>query len=118
VFELPRGRSRDVHRVRLRLRARGIAFAFAEATLPTHLFPDLDNDALPDGDVSLYAIYQARYGVNIIRVVEDLYAVRATATVARALGLAGGEPVLEVRRVAYTFNDAAVERRTTWIHTR
>jgi GntR family transcriptional regulator len=111
-------RGGDVFRIRIKLSTHGPAFAVAEVVLPVHLFPTLESDSIPDGPESLYALYQERYGVNIIRVDEGIYAVAAPASVAKPLSLATGAPILEVRRVSYTFNDVAVEQRTTWIHTR
>ncbi len=115
-LEAPR-RGGDIFRMRIKLSAHGPAFAVADVAVPVHLFPNLDVDGIPDGGESLYALYQEKYGVNIIRVVEDLYAVPSSVSVAKALSLAPGAPVLEVRRTAFTFNDVAVEQRITWINT-
>jgi GntR family transcriptional regulator len=104
--------------MRIRLSARHQGFAFAEIVVPAHLFPGLDAQAVPDGAESLYAVYQARFGVNIIRVMEQIYAVRAGTAVARALHIDAVEPMLQIHRVGYTFNDVPVELRTTWVHTR
>jgi GntR family transcriptional regulator len=117
AFEFPAGRSAEVFRVRMKLNCRGPAFAVADGVVPAHLFPNLDRDGIPDGNTSLYAMYQERFGVNIVRVAEELYAVKASAWVAKALSMPTGEPLLEVRRTGYTFNEVAVEQRTTWIHT-
>jgi len=118
VFGLTNARrGGDIYRIRIRLSAHGPAFAIADVVLPVHLFPNLKEEHIPDGPQGLYAVYQEKYGVNIVRVVEELFAVGASARVARALSLDPGEPLLEVRRTGYTFNDVAVEQRTTWIHT-
>lgn len=114
----PQRRTADVFRLRIRLSASHPAFACAQIVVPAHLFPGLDTRGVPDGPSSLYALYQAQYGVNIIRVVESLYAVRAGAGVAGILRVAREEPLLQIDRVAYTFNDMPVELRTTWVHTR
>jgi GntR family transcriptional regulator len=108
----------DVYRMRIRLSATYPGFAMAGIVVPAHLFRGLDAKTVVDGPASLYALYQARYGVNIVRVVEGLYAVAAKAAVARVLGLPTGEPLLQIERVAYTFNDVPAELRTTWVHTR
>ena len=108
----------DMYRMRIKLSARGQAFAVADVVVPIHLFKNLDVNGIPNGDESLYTLYQQKYGVNIIRVVEQLYAVKASSSVAKALSLLPDEPVLEVRRIGYTFYDVAVEQRTTWIQTR
>jgi GntR family transcriptional regulator len=111
-------RTADIYRLRIRLSATYPAFACAEIVVPSHLFPGLDARSVPDGPASLYALYQAKYGVNIIRVTESLYAVRAGAAVAGMLRVARSEPVLQIERIGYTFNDMPVELRTTWVHTR
>jgi GntR family transcriptional regulator len=110
-------RGGDVYRMRVKLSAGGPTFAVADVIIPVQLFHGIEADGIPDGDESLYALYQERYGVNIIRVAEDLYAIAASAAVAKVLSLSPGAPVLEVRRTAYTFNDVAVEQRVTWIST-
>lgn len=111
-------RSPEIYRLKIKLSATYPGFALAEIIVPAHLFPGLDAKAVPDGPASLYALYQANYGVNIIRVTENLYAVRAGAAVAKGLGVDPTEPVLQIDRVGYTFNDAPVELRTTWVHTK
>jgi GntR family transcriptional regulator len=114
----PDRRAPEIYRLKVRLSAAYPDFALAEIVVPAHLFPGLDAKAIPNGPASLYALYQANYGVNIIRVVEHLFAVRAGASVAKALGIDRSEPVLEIERTAYTFNDVPVEWRTTWVHTK
>jgi GntR family transcriptional regulator len=110
-------RRREVYRMRIRLSATHPGFACAQIVVPAHLFPGLDASVVPDGPSSLYALYQARYGVNIVKVDESVYAVRAGAAVARTLGIDASEPVLQVDRVGFTFNAVPVELRTTWVHT-
>lgn len=118
-LQFPHGsRSPQIYRLKIRLSATYPGFALAEIILPGHLFSGIDAKPVPDGPASLYAIYQANYGVNIIRVVENLYAVRAGVVVAKVLGIEPTEPVLQIDRVGYTFNDVPVELRTTWVHTK
>lgn len=117
-LQLPAQHRGAVFRLRIRLSAAHPAFAYAEIVVPAHLFAGLDARRVPDGPSSLYALYQASYGVNIIRVVESLYAVRARRAIAGILRVDRNEPLLQIDRVAYTFNDIPVEVRTTWVHTR
>jgi len=116
-LQLSATRPGDVYRLKIRLSASYPRFAYAEIVVPARLFPGLDATRVPDGPASLYALYQAKYGVNIVRVDENLYAVRAGPAVGRALGVERGEPVLQIDRVAYTFNDLPVELRSTFVHT-
>ncbi len=120
LFEFPPGTRRaEVYRIRFKLSGSGgPPFAAAEVTLPCHLFRNLERESIVDGDESLYAHYQRRFGVNIVQVQEHLFAVKAPALVTRLLALPAEEPLLEVRRTGYTYNNVAVEQRTTWIHTR
>ena len=110
-------RTSEIYRLRIRLNATYPAFACAQIVVPAHLFPGLDAKVVPDGPSSLYALYQARYGVNIVQVDESVYSVRAGTMVGRILGIDPSEPVLQVDRVGFTFNAMPVELRTTWVHT-
>jgi GntR family transcriptional regulator len=112
------GRADDVHKARILLSSGTAPFAVADIALPMRLFPGLEARSLPDGEESLYAIYQAHFGINVVKVVEQLVAVIAAPAVGRVLRLVRGEPVLQIRRLAYTFNDLPVEQRLTWVNTR
>jgi len=114
----PGRRTPEIYRLRIKLSAASAQVALAEIVVPAHLFPGLDVKAVPDGRASLYALFQANHGVNIIRVVESIYAVCAAASVAKVLGIDPSEPLLQIDRTAFTFNDVPVELRTTWVHTR
>lgn len=119
ALQLPAGpRSLEVFKARIRLEALKEPFAVADLTVSAQRFPGLDANGIPDGEGSLYSLYQATYGVNVIKVVEQFVAVMPPATIVRMLKLPQGEPVLEIRRVAYTFNDEPVELRATWVRTK
>ena len=85
----------------------------AQITVSPAYFPGLSEKLIREGGDTVYGIYQAKFGVTVIRTVDQLRAVAATASVARSLGLARGEPVLQIRRVGYTFNDLPVEVRVS-----
>ena len=61
---------------------------------------------------NLYALYQDLCGVNIVRLEDRVYAIKADAQSARALGVKRGEPLLKIERVAFTYNEVPVEIRT------
>jgi GntR family transcriptional regulator len=73
--------------------------------------------AVSNGSLTLYALYQSNYNVNVTSVSADLSAASAPADVARLLGLVKGGPVLRIERKAYTYGDIPVELRTTWVNT-
>lgn len=81
-------------------------------------FPGLarmPKDELPN---TLYELYEERYGMTIVRAVEKLRAVAATAREAELLGLAAGAPLLEIDRLALSIEDKPVEWRVSRCETR
>lgn len=119
ALQLPRRpRSPVVFRLKNILRVSGIPVVVSDIVIPAALFPGLNEKILRRGGETLYAVYQTHFGINIIRTVEQLRAVKADAYAARVLGLPPGDPVLEVCRVAYTFNDVPVEARRSRVETK
>ncbi len=90
---------------------------YSRIFLPATVFAGLKRSMVPDGGKSLYSIYQERFNVNVIKVVDRLRAVAASAAVAKACHIKRGSPVLEVLRIAYSYNDVPVEVRERWIST-
>ena len=88
-----------------------------DITIPAERFPGLDEAALRARDGTLYGLYEARYRINVVRIAERLSAVPADADVAAILGVKVRTPVLFIRRVAYTYHDAPVELRKSWVNT-
>ena len=84
---------------------------FDEIYLPGGLFPDLTLDILKSGEVSLYSLFETRYGVRMIRADERLRAVSADRVSAGLLQVAEGSPLLLVERVTFTYGDKPVEWR-------
>jgi GntR family transcriptional regulator len=89
-----------------------------DVRLPRALYPDLTEETFVARDMTMYGLYQSRYGVNVIRTVDSLHGVGADAETAKRLGLAEGTPLLAFTRIAYTFNDKPVELRRTHIYTK
>jgi GntR family transcriptional regulator len=88
-----------------------------DITLPAELFPGLTERAFTGRGNTIYQLYQARYGINVLRTDERLRAVVAPAEVAALLELPAGAPLLEIRRVAFTFRDRPVELRLSRVDT-
>lgn len=119
LLRLPRGAgSARVFKLRNVLRISGIPVVLSDIVIPAAQFPGLSEAAVRDGGTTLYAVYQSRFGVSIIRTVERLQAVRADAAASKIFGMRTGDPILEVRRIAYTFNDVPVEFRRSRVDTR
>lgn len=88
-----------------------------DITVPEMLFVGLTEDLLRHRPNTLYNLYQVRFGISIIRIEECLRAVNADERFAGLLHVEVGAPLLEVRRVAYSYNDQPVEWRISHINT-
>lgn len=88
-----------------------------DITLPAELYPGLTEKIFLARGNTIYHLYQSRYGINVLRTDERLRAVPVPRDVAQLLGIAAGAPVLEIRRVALTFRDRAVELRLSRVDT-
>lgn len=88
-----------------------------DITLPATLYPGLSEKIFTGRDNTIYHLYQSRYGINVLRTDERLRATLATGATASLLGVAPGAPLLEIRRVALTFRDRAVELRVSRVNT-
>jgi GntR family transcriptional regulator len=114
-LELP-ARARVVRLLRRR-QADGQGVLLESIVVPTRFFPDLS--AYP-GDLpnTLYDLYQRSYGMTVRRVAEWLRAVAVEdPETAAHLGLEVGAPILEIDRLAYTFDDVPVEWRRSLVDT-
>ncbi len=110
---------RDARTLRIRnlLTLGGKPVIFDEILVPSALFPDLDQDTFVKRDSTIYGLYQARYGINVIRISERLSAANPPARIAPLLGIKQDTPALVIKRVAYTYNDTPVEYRVSWVST-
>jgi GntR family transcriptional regulator len=88
-----------------------------EILIPQAYVPGLTETAYADRESTIYALYQRRFNINVIRISERLGAGPAPAEHAKLLGLRAHTPVLIVERVAYTYHDRPVELRTSWVNT-
>jgi GntR family transcriptional regulator len=87
-------------------------------TVPSGLFKGLTERMYRERESTIYGLYQARFGINVIRISERLAAERPPAEVARNLRMEESTPTLVIRRVACTYNDTPVEFRVSWLDTR
>lgn len=100
-----------VHEVVFLLKNEGRAVAFVESKMVAGIFGSVSEAALRDTADNFYAVFQERFGVNVIRIEERVRAVRAGRAGARWLGVDAGAPMLRIERVGYTYNDVPVELR-------
>jgi GntR family transcriptional regulator len=82
-----------------------------EIWLPARLFKDLSAQSLAEYKGPMYALFEAAFGVQMLRAEEKIRAVGATAAAAQWLGVAPGAPLLSVERRSLTYGERPVELR-------
>ncbi len=112
------GTGTPVLRMENALKLGGKPVIFDGIVVPSALFKGLTETLYRNRESTIYGLYQARFGINVIRISERLSAQNAPPAVARVLGLTAQTPALAIRRVAYTYNDTPVEFRVSWLDTR
>jgi GntR family transcriptional regulator len=100
--------------VNLRLRD-GVPVMLDHLWFPLDVFPNVDAKTFAGRRGSIYGFYQEQFGISVVRVVEDLGGALADDSLAQALGVAPGAPVLRIERTAYTFKDKPVEFRVRFV---
>ncbi|CAL8481154.1 GntR family transcriptional regulator [Caballeronia sp. S22] len=95
----------------------GKAVLIDTVMLPEAKFPDLTETMLRDRTDTLYNFYQDAFGINVTGTDERLRIARASELESELLKIDVAGPVLEVERVAYSFNQLPVEYRLTHINT-
>ena len=79
--------------------------------LPGGPFKGLTLETLAGDKGPMYALFEAEFGVRMVRAVEKIKAVAADPDAAALLGVEPGQPLLSVERLAYTYNDVPMELR-------
>ncbi len=106
-----------VMRIRNLLRLGGDPVVIDDIVIAAQLFPDLDEDGFGRREGTIYGLFQARYGINVIRIAERLSATLADVDTGGLLGIPPGTPLLRIARVAYTYHDRPVELRYSLVDT-
>jgi GntR family transcriptional regulator len=99
------------------LKLGGKPVVFDEISVPAALFPDLDEAVFGGREGTIYGLYQARYGISVLRISERLAASHPPARAAALLEMTSETPALAIKRVAYTYGDTPVEYRVSWVNT-
>ena len=100
-----------------RLRLQGSAVIYDRLTLPSALFKGLTEKRFRERPGTIYQLYQSDHGITVVRALERARARAADRNTVRVLGLALGQPVMQVQRTALTFGDRPVEHRVSTIDT-
>jgi len=107
--------SQLVHHVVCTLHDAAAVVGIMEIMLPVSLFPKLKPKDFEPTTENIYSAYQRACGVTVLRMEERVSARTASAETAKILQLRQGHPLLQVERIAYTFNNTPVEvRRRTY----
>jgi GntR family transcriptional regulator len=100
-----------------RLLLQGQAVVHDRLVIPAALFKGLTERRWRERPSTIYHLYQSEYGITVVRAHERLRATGADRTAARVLGVAPGQPVLQVRRVALDLGGRPVEWRVSTVTT-
>ena len=98
-------------RVRRLLSFRATPVVLDDIWLPAGLFKGLTAELLAANRGPMYGLFEAEFGVRMIRAEEKIRAVGADAATADLLALAPGSPLLSVERLSMTYGDKPVELR-------
>ena len=90
---------------------------YEDIFLPGGPFRRLSAERLAAWTGPLYQLFEAEFGVAMVRAEEKLQAVPAEAVQAAALEVSPGVPLLKVERLAYTYGDRPVELRRGFYRT-
>ncbi|MEO6746493.1 MAG: GntR family transcriptional regulator [Caldimonas sp.] len=85
--------------------------------IPKSLFPGLTKAQFVGRGATIYDLYRDSFGISVVKTVDQLTAVSADLETAKKLGLALGTPLLEIVRVAQTFQERPVELRRSLLYT-
>jgi GntR family transcriptional regulator len=85
--------------------------------IPQPLFRGLTEKVFSGRESTIYALYQSRFNISVVRISEQLAAGHAPAVHAKVLRIGRTTPVLVIDRVAYTYQDKPVELRRSWVNT-
>lgn len=119
LLQLPRSPRRpEVFGIRNVLRIGDTPVVVSDVQVPAQLFAGLTTRMLREQRRTLYAAFQQHFVVTIVKIREQLKAVRADAVAAEFWNFLTECPVLELRRIACSFERRPVEVRRSQIDTR
>lgn len=79
--------------------------------LPGDTFAGLTTQVLANWRGPMYALFESKFGIHMVRASEKLKAVKADSVASEYLTVELGFPLLAVARVSYTYGDRPVELR-------
>lgn len=106
-----------VFRIRNQLALGGAPIIVDDITLAVARFPGLTERQFRDRPSTIYNLFQEAFAVSVVKTRERLRATLADADAAQSLALARGAPLLQIRRIAYSYSDDPVEYRVSLVNT-
>lgn len=106
-----------VFRARNRLRLAGMPVMIDDIAVPAFRFPGLTQAQFRDRPSTIYNLYQEAFGISVVSTSERLRATLADAEFAALLNVDEGAPLLQIRRLARTYNEVTVEYRVSRVNT-
>ncbi|MGF6793458.1 GntR family transcriptional regulator [Paraburkholderia sp. 35.1] len=100
-----------------RLALHGETVMIDNITVPEARFPGLTEAALRSRPSTLYNFYQDAFNINVLGTEERVRVAVANELESKLLEVPHGTPLLEVRRVAYSYHRAPVEVRISHANT-
>lgn len=88
-----------------------------EISIARSVFPNLTEDAFLSRGTTIYGFYQNAFDIHIVKTFDRLRAVPADRDLAKLLGVALGVSVLQIFRVAYSFDAKPIEARRSFMVT-
>lgn len=85
--------------------------------IPQSLFPKLTKSHFIKRDSTIYDFYRNEFSVIVAKTVDHVSAIAADADAAHKLEVAPGTPLLDIVRVAYTFEEQPIELRRSLLLT-
>lgn len=101
----------SVLQVRRVLAFAGIPTILEDLWLPATPFKGLTAERLNDYNGPMYGLFEAEFGVRMVRADEKIRAVLPSADQCDLLQIKSQTPLLSVERIAYTYNDIPMELR-------
>jgi GntR family transcriptional regulator len=108
----------EVYRIRLQHLLQDQPMAFEQVIVPAHRFPDLDEDLVHRYGGNLYQLYQDTYSTTVLKVQDMVGSEPVDEGIAPLLGCDHNQPIVYVKRVAWSYQDDPVECRHSWIDPR
>jgi len=100
-----------VFQVRRVLSFESVPTIFEDIWLPGAPFKGLTAERLSRDTGPMYALFEAEFGIRMLRAQEKLRAVNPSADEAQLLQVNGNTPLLRVERLSYTYQDTPMEWR-------